>query len=80
MGSVLKRKYEAPDEIGIGAQKLDRIMDRLVRSKVQHHLAVRRLSSGGAPLNYEIRVFFQSLRLRVLQGYGQIGIGPSYQL
>ena len=73
-----RRKYEAPDEMGIGAQILDRIMDRLVRSKVQHRFGgrLKAFVSGGAPLNYEIRVFFQSLRLRVLQGYGQTESAP----
>ncbi len=73
-----RRKYEAPDEMGIGAQILDRIMDRLVRSKVQHRFGgrLKAFVSGGAPLNYEIGVIFQSLGLRVLQGYGQTESAP----
>src|SRR3546814_13543316 len=32
--------------------------------------------SGGAPLNYDIGVFFQALGLRILQGYGQTESAP----
>src|SRR3546814_9249620 len=34
------------------------------------------LVSGGAPLNYDIGVFFQALGLRILQGYGQTESAP----
>ena len=32
--------------------------------------------SGGAPLNYEVGLFFTALGLRLLQGYGQTEAGP----
>src|SRR5690606_18294665 len=37
---------------------------------------LKALVSGGAPLNPEIGMFFQSMGLTVLQGYGQTEAGP----
>ena len=36
--------------------------------------------SGGAPLNPEVGIFFHSLGLTLLQGYGQTESGPVHQL
>ena len=73
-----RRKYEAPNQMGFGARALDSLLDRLVRSKVQNRFGgqLKAFVSGGAPLNYEIGLFFQSLGLRILQGYGQTEAGP----
>ena len=73
-----RRKYEAPHQMGFGARALDSLLDRLVRSKVQNRFGgqLKAFVSGGAPLNYEIGVFFQSLGLRILQGYGQTEAAP----
>ena len=73
-----RRKYEAPNQMGFGARALDSLLDRLVRSKVQNRFGgqLKAFVSGGAPLNYEIGVFFQSLGLRILQGYGQTEAAP----
>ena len=37
---------------------------------------LKALVSGGAPLNYEVGVFFTALGLRLLQGYGQTEAAP----
>ena len=73
-----RRKYEAPNQMGFGARALDSLLDRLVRSKVQNRFGgqLKAFVSGGAPLNYEIGLFFQSLGLRILQGYGQTEAAP----
>ena len=73
-----RRKYEAPNQMGFGARALDSLLDRLVRYKVQNRFGgqLKAFVSGGAPLNYEIGVFFQSLGLRILQGYGQTEAAP----
>ncbi len=73
-----RRKYEAPHQMGFGARALDSLLDRLVRSKVQNRFGgqLKAFVSGGAPLNYEIGLFFQSLGLRILQGYGQTEAAP----
>jgi len=50
----------------------------LVRKKVKARFGgrLKALVSGGAPLNPEIGLFFQSLGLCILQGYGQTESGP----
>ncbi|MBT4932299.1 MAG: long-chain fatty acid--CoA ligase [Rhodospirillaceae bacterium] len=57
---------------------LDAILSKLVRKKVQARFGgrLKALVSGGAPLNPDIGLFFQSLGLCILQGYGQTESGP----
>jgi long-chain acyl-CoA synthetase len=56
----------------------DRLLDRLVRAKVQARFGgrLKALVSGGAPLNPEVGLFFVALGLPLLQGYGQTESGP----
>lgn len=53
-------------------------LEIMVRSKVQERFGgrLKAMISGGAPLNYDIGMFFASLGLRVLQGYGQTEAAP----
>jgi long-chain acyl-CoA synthetase len=57
---------------------MDLLINRLFRPKVQAKFGgrMKALVSGGAPLNPEIGVFFHSLGLTLLQGYGQTEAGP----
>jgi len=57
---------------------LDKLLDMLVRAKVRQRFGgrIKALVSGGAPLNYEIGLFFTALGLRLLQGYGQTETAP----
>jgi long-chain acyl-CoA synthetase len=61
---------------------LDRPMDfllgRTLRPKVGQRFGgrIKAMVSGGAPLNPDVGIFFQSLGLPVLQGYGQTESGP----
>ncbi len=63
-------------------RKRDKLMDmflnRTLRPKVQQRFGgrIKAMVSGGAPLNPEIGVFFQSLGLCMLQGYGQTEAAP----
>lgn len=56
----------------------DRLLDRLVRRQVARRFGgrVKALVSGGAPLNYEVGLFFVGLGLPLLQGYGQTEASP----
>lgn len=54
------------------------LVDRTIRPKIQQRFGgrMKALVSGGAPLNPEIGIFFHSLGLTLLQGYGQTEAGP----
>ena len=72
------RKYERGGGLGPIAALGDAALDRLVRAKVRDRFGgrLKALISGGAPLNYDIGVFFTALGLKILQGYGQTESAP----
>ena len=57
---------------------MDMLLDILLRPKIRKRFGgrLKAMVSGGAPLNPEIGVFFHSLGLTLLQGYGQTEAGP----
>ncbi len=57
---------------------LDALLSLTVRRKVQAKFGgrVKAMVSGGAPLNPEVGLFFHSLGLTLLQGYGQTEAAP----
>ncbi|MEO7240672.1 MAG: AMP-binding protein, partial [Sphingomicrobium sp.] len=57
---------------------MDGILSLTVRKKVQARFGgrIKAMVSGGAPLTPEVGLFFQSLGLTFLQGYGQTEAGP----
>jgi long-chain acyl-CoA synthetase len=69
-------------EMGSGLSLIDRPMnlaiDKLFRPKIQKRFGgrMKALVSGGAPLNPSVGIFFHSIGLTVLQGYGQTEAGP----
>ncbi|MSO76333.1 MAG: long-chain fatty acid--CoA ligase [Alphaproteobacteria bacterium] len=73
-----RRRYEAVDSLGLLGRLADSLLDRLVRDKVRARFGgrMKALVSGGAPLNYEIGLFFTALGLRLLQGYGLTESAP----
>ncbi len=73
-----RRNYESPGSLSFGERIVDRLVERLVRDKVRARFGgrLKALVSGGAPLNYDIGVFFVALGLPVFQGYGQTEAAP----
>ena len=57
---------------------LDKLLDKLFRPKITAKFGgrLKALVSGGAPLNPDIGIFFHSIGLTLLQGYGQTEAGP----
>ncbi len=54
------------------------LLGRTIRPKVQGRFGgrIKAMVSGGAPLNPDVGIFFQSLGITLLQGYGQTEAGP----
>jgi long-chain acyl-CoA synthetase len=57
---------------------MDFLLDRVLRPKIGARFGgrIKAMVSGGAPLNPEVGIFFHSLGLTFLQGYGQTEAGP----
>ncbi len=64
-----KRLYDLP---------MNALVNKTLRPKIQARFGgrMKALVSGGAPLNPEIGIFFYSLGINLLQGYGQTESGP----
>ncbi len=73
-----RKRYEAAGTMTAWDRLVDRVVERLVRDKFRARFGgrLKALVSGGAPLNYEVGVFFVALGLRLLQGYGQTESAP----
>jgi long-chain acyl-CoA synthetase len=59
-------------------QPMDFALEKLFRPKVRARFGgrIKAMVSGGAPLNPDVGLFFQSVGLTLLQGYGQTEAGP----
>lgn len=73
-----RKAYETPDTMTLVEILLNKLCNLLVRRKVQQRFGghLKAFVSGGAALNYEIGVFFLSLGVKLLQGYGQTEASP----
>ncbi|MFB3054849.1 MAG: long-chain fatty acid--CoA ligase, partial [Alphaproteobacteria bacterium] len=73
-----RKRFEAPDTITPWERLLDIVLERLVRDKVRARFGGRLkfMVSGGAPLNPEVGMFFLSLGINILQGYGLTESAP----
>jgi long-chain acyl-CoA synthetase len=62
----------------VGGRPAGLLLERIFRPKIRQRFGgrIKAMVSGGAPLNPEIGVFFHSLGLTLLQGYGQTEAGP----
>ncbi len=72
------KRYENPGGLTVVERLLDKLVDILVRRKVRGRFGGRLkfFVSGGAPLNYDVGLFFTALGVRLLQGYGQTEAAP----
>ncbi len=68
----------AAGEHRLSDMAFDLLLDQLLRPKAQKRFGgrIKAMVSGGAPLNPEIGIFFESIGLTLLQGYGQTECGP----
>jgi long-chain acyl-CoA synthetase len=57
---------------------MDFVLGRTLRPRISARFGgrIKAMVSGGAPLNPEVGIFFHSLGLTLLQGYGQTESGP----
>jgi long-chain acyl-CoA synthetase len=82
-------RYLFKRALAIGAEKsegklrprnlpMDRLLEITLRRKLRRKVGgrVKAWVSGGAPLNPDVGIFFQSLGITFLQGYGQTEAGP----
>jgi long-chain acyl-CoA synthetase len=80
---LLARALKIGSDKAVGKLKpwdlpMDGILSLTLRKKVRAKIGGRQKAwvSGGAPLNPEVGMFFQSLGITFLQGYGQTETGP----
>ncbi|MBT5038651.1 MAG: long-chain fatty acid--CoA ligase [Rhodospirillaceae bacterium] len=73
-----RKHYENPGSLGLVQGALNRVLEGVVRDKVRARFGgrLKAMVSGGAPLNFEVGVFFTALGVRLLQGYGQTEAAP----
>ena len=71
-----QRDYEGRSSIL--DKPMDFILDRTLRPRISARFGgrIKAMVSGGAPLNPDVGIFFHSLGLTVLQGYGQTEAAP----
>ena len=72
------RRHLEPHSLSAGDKIKNALLDVMVRKKIKASFGgrLKALISGGAPLNYDIGMFFTALGLRLLQGYGQTETAP----
>ena len=72
------KRYNRGGSLAFWDKPLDLLLDATIRKKVQGRLGgrLKAMVAGGAPLNPEVGIFFDSLNIVLLQGYGQTESGP----
>ena len=72
------KEYEDPKSLNLIEGFINKLLTKLVRKKIEDRFGgrLKAFVSGGAPLNYEVGVFFLALGIRILQGYGQTESAP----
>jgi long-chain acyl-CoA synthetase len=74
--TIGERDYGGKKRLRDGPMRL--LLSRTLKPKIQAKFGgrLKAMVSGGAPLNPDIGIFFQSLGITMLQGYGQTESGP----
>ena len=74
----LGRKKQETGRLSLMESVQNKVLDKLVRSKVQQRFGgrLKAMVSGGAALNVDIGTYFTALGLPILQGYGQTESSP----
>jgi long-chain acyl-CoA synthetase len=74
----LGRKSYEEGRLGLFDRPIDYLVERTLRQKVRARMGgrLKALVAGGAPLNPDVGLFFHSLGITLLQGYGQTEAGP----
>ncbi len=74
--SIGERDYGGRKRLRDAPMRL--LLSRTIKPKIQARFGgrMKAMVSGGAPLNPDIGIFFQSLGITLLQGYGQTESGP----
>ena len=74
--AVGERRESGSKRFGDGLREF--AVEKLLRPKIRHKFGgrMKAMVSGGAPLNPEVGIFFDSMGLTMLQGYGQTEAGP----
>ena len=72
------KRYDRPGSLTPLEWLENQLLNLLVRRKVAKRFGgrLKALVSGGAPLNYDVGLFFTALGIRLLQGYGQTEAAP----
>ncbi|MBX7491729.1 long-chain fatty acid--CoA ligase [Qipengyuania sp. 1NDW9] len=73
---VGERRAEGQKKFGDGMK--DAVVGTLLKPKIRQRFGgrIKAMVSGGAPLNPDVGIFFESMGLTMLQGYGQTEAGP----
>ncbi|MBU0726990.1 MAG: long-chain fatty acid--CoA ligase [Alphaproteobacteria bacterium] len=73
-----RKRVERPGDLTLMEKAQNLVLDLLVRRKVKQRMGgrLKTFISGGAPLNYEVGMFFLSLGVKLCQGYGQTEAAP----
>lgn len=71
-------RYDNNGHLPWREKPLDLMLERLFRPRIRARFGgrVKAMVSGGAPLNADVGLFFQSLGITLLQGYGQTEASP----
>lgn len=74
----IKEYEQGSNKLNFYEKIQNRILSKLVRAKVAARFGgkLKAFISGGAPLNYDIGIFFHSLGVRLAQGYGMTETAP----